>query len=197
MLLLAALLSLGPSELAGVGPGPDPDPERTAFVWRRKRIQSGGMFTLGGWALVNIGTGVAGWVSTDGATRHFHQMNAAWNSINLGLAIGGLVGNHFLDPYTGSRAEVLRGGHKSARIFAINLALDMTYVAGGAALHSLGESRDSDLLLGFGYSVMLQGAFLAVFDGVMLGIEERNNRGFAPLVTSDGTGATLGLSGRF
>lgn len=199
MFVLAALTCLAPASPADVGPGPDPDPdpERAAYVQRRRRIQLGGMWTLGGWAVANIGTGVAGWVATDGTMRHFHQMNAAWNTINLGLAVGGLVGAYRLDPRKGSRASVLADGRRSTRIFAINLALDMTYVASGAALHAMGESYDSELLLGFGYSVMLQGAFLAVFDAVMLGVEERNNRRFAPLVTGDGAGAQLGLSGRF
>ena len=45
-----------------------------------------GMLILGTWAVVNLILGALASFRTSGQTQAFHQMNAYWNVVNLGIA---------------------------------------------------------------------------------------------------------------
>ena len=113
-----------------------------------------GMWALNGWALGNT-TSLAGVMHDDPQWSSFHQMNVGWNLVNAGLASYALANNKPIEP------------QKLEKIFWINSALDVVYVASGFWLRAEGQKRGNPQWIGWGESIMIQGGFLLVFDSVM------------------------------
>jgi hypothetical protein len=130
--------------------------------------QRTGMWVLGGWAVANIGMGAAGWATASEArTRSFHLGNLAWNTVNLALAGMGLWNalkgvDAVPDPRT-----LLQASEFQEKLFFVNAALDVAYVAAAAFLWQRGDARGDAQLVGFGQALALQGAFLLLFDTAM------------------------------
>jgi hypothetical protein len=121
-----------------------------------------GMKLLGGWALANIVTGSLARSQTSGTTRYFHEMNAGWNAVNLTIASAALLTLPDVSSWT------LEQGYQEAsrldKILLFNAGLDLGYMALGYGLIERGKRLDSSRLRGYGQSLLLQGAFLFVFD---------------------------------
>lgn len=137
----------------------------------QRSINKSGMYTLLGWSCTNIVTGTIASTQTEGSTHYFHQMNALWNTVNLGLSIGGLLQDRKL------KIESLEGlntrQEKLEKIFLINGGLDVIYMGVGTGL--LLSNSESEINKGYGKSLLLQGGFLMLFDGTMYFLH-RNNR---------------------
>lgn len=129
-------------------------------------LQKSGMIVLGTWAGLNIFSGSFGYFRSGNERKYFHQMNAAWNIVNLGIATFGYLGasNSAMDI---TASEMIAEMSKFERILLINAGLDLAYIGTGAYLWNRGVKKGSDRLLGYGKSVVLQGAFLLVFDTVL------------------------------
>ena len=195
MLAVLVLALAGPPRPA---PVQDQDQARR-FNARRVAIHGGGMGVLTGWSLVNLGLGLGLGFTTDGPARHFHQMNAYWNTVNLALGVGGLVGVRREDRGLALPAAVSRA-RKHRSLFTWNGALDVLYVTTGAVLWNLGQTREHERLIGYGASIMLQGGFLFAFDLTMAALHARNLRrvAAAPIAgVLPGGGLTVGLRGAF
>jgi hypothetical protein len=139
-----------------------------SFNYSRNRITTTGMTVLGSWAVANIGIGAVGWAnSAGGSNKYFYQMDVLWNMVNLGAAIQGFTGaqKNKNKPFTA--AESLKEQQKIEKIFLINGGLDIVYIGTGLFLKHRGDIRNSDQLKGYGSSIILQGAFLLLFDGTM------------------------------
>jgi hypothetical protein len=198
MLALLAVLAAPPVH-ATPPPRPPLDDPRHAFNRRRITIHTAGMATLTGWSLINLGAGFGLGFTTAGPERHFHQMNAYWNTVNLALGIAGLIGarregRRLLAPAAAARARA----HQS--VFTWNAGLDVLYMATGALLFNLGQDRDSERLLGYGASILLQGGVLFVFDLAMATAHARNLRRpqrVGPAAAPLPGGASFGLRGAF
>ncbi len=121
------------------------------------------MKLLGGWSVANIATGTYGRLQTGGATRYFHEMNAAWNSVNLAIAGFGYYGAKRADTDL-SLTETVRESNNLDKILLLNTGLNVGYMATGAYLWERGIRKQSDRQTGYGQSLILQGAFLFVFD---------------------------------
>lgn len=136
-----------------------------------------GMYVLGGWAATNMALGAYGWSKQSGKMKYFHQMNLFWNTVNLTIAGIGLYNN--LNPEMAGMnfSQMLSEHMKMERIYLINAGLDVFYMsAGWFMLNRSGKvNKNADLLGGYGYSVILQGGFLFIFDLVMYGVQ-RNFR---------------------
>ncbi|MFB6343472.1 hypothetical protein ACE1ET_17240 [Saccharicrinis sp. FJH62] len=143
-------------------------------------INQTGMYVLGGWALANIATGAYGWSKYDGNQKYFHQMNLFWNTVNLTIAGIGLYSAIHTDPSVMNTNSILSAQQKTENTFLINAGLDVLYMAGGYYMMHLSQKKEKyrDLLNGYGKSVMLQGAFLFVFDLVMYGIQHHHGNSF-------------------
>ncbi len=114
-----------------------------------------GMWALNGWAVGNM-SGMVGTIDLeDPQSQAFYQMNAGWNVVNAGLASFALLDNKPIRP------------KKLAKIFWINAALDVLYIAGGAALRHQGLEKNNPQWVGWGDSIILQGGFLLTFDSLM------------------------------
>jgi len=145
----------------------------------RKRLESNGMLVLGSWAVGNIVWGGIGASRTTGARKGFHQMNMYWNTVNLAIAGLGYFNARRHQENKGLW-ESLEAQHKTEKILLFNAALDLGYMAGGLYLKERGRRQQKNQLIGFGNAVMLQGAFLFVFDGMLYALQVKNKANFKP-----------------
>lgn len=144
------------------------------FNQKRNEINQTGMKILGGWAIANIAVGSIGFYKTKGAARYFNQMNIFWNIINLGIATAGFYSAKTASEKQFNLNQSLAEQRKTERILLINAGLDLAYVAGGVYLNRRGISKNSDRLHGYGNAVILQGAFLFLFDSAMFGLQHQH-----------------------
>ncbi|MCM0042374.1 MAG: hypothetical protein NBV61_06370 [Algoriphagus sp.] len=130
-----------------------------------------GMWILGSWALLNILIGALSAVLTRGQVQAFHQMNFYWNLVNLGIAGFGLwQANQISFPIF--FWEVIRAQQQIEKILLFNTALDLVYMAIGFFLIEKGLRMEKERWIGFGKSILLQGAFLLLFDGILVGYQQ-------------------------
>lgn len=136
------------------------------FMQKSIRTQNTGMIVLGGWAVVNIVAGGYGWASTTGQRKYFHQMNFMWNVVNLTIAGLALYNNSITQMESFQTAEFLAKHMKTEKILLINSVLDVGYIGAGLLLkhYAAKSNKYKNLLAGYGNSLILQGAFLLVFD---------------------------------
>lgn len=159
-----------------------------AFNAERKVLDQRGMRVLGTWAVGNIGVSGARYFATSGSEKYFHQMNVGWGVVNLALAGVSLVGNRRFTSPT-DRAATTKAQLRTENIYLLNTGLDAAYIMGGFYLKERARTRPTERrqnqLRGYGQSLLLQGGFLLVFDGVMAAAHHRYaNRGLYPLLSS-------------
>jgi hypothetical protein len=133
----------------------------------RELLIERGMGVLGAWALLNLLVSGYYVARTDRRhpTHHFHLMNVAWNVVNALIAVWGILQAHPQQVAGLTLAESLAAQARTEQILLVNAALDVGYVLLGLWLRQRAASAARpERLAGFGRSVMLQGAFLAVFD---------------------------------
>ena len=130
-----------------------------------------GMLILGAWALLNLLLGSIGSFRTRGQSQAFHQMNACWNVVNLGIAVFGfwqatqVAAMNFL--------EGLVAQQQIEKVLLVNVALDFGYLLLGLYLIERGRRLEKDRWIGFGKSILLQGAFLLLFDAILYGFQQQ------------------------
>ncbi|MEB3204307.1 MAG: hypothetical protein VKP57_06365 [Candidatus Sericytochromatia bacterium] len=111
-----------------------------------------------GWGLASVGTGAALLARpTDGWTRAFATQQVVWGVIDAGIGLWAL------QDFEKRRALPADPGQKPwlHNLYLVNAALDVGYMAAGLAL----MAQPDDQLKGHGAGVLLQGAWLALFDG--------------------------------
>ncbi len=136
-------------------------------AWNRERLKTSqvGMFVLGGWAVGNMAAGALGFgLERDERLRFLHLGNLLWNAVNLGLALNTLIREWNANPAALDAKQSLEASEQIEKIFFINAALDVAYLATSAFLWQRGEAVGDPRLVGLGQSLLIQGAFLAVFD---------------------------------
>ena len=144
----------------------------------RNKIQKNGMYTLGTWATGNIIIGTAGNFTTTGESKYFHQMNAGWNFINLGIAISGYISANREDINKLSISESIKKQRQTSNAFLFNSALNLSYITAGLYLKERANNlTDNSLRLkGYGNSFIMQGAFLLIFDLSNFFIHQNNRK---------------------
>lgn len=123
------------------------------------------MFVLGSWAIGNMAYSGYSYYQSNGSTRYFHQMNVFWNFVNLGLAGSGIY-DSFQTLQSMNLLESIAAQHNIEKILLLNTGLDVAYMSIGLYLNERskrGEKR-AEMLAGYGKSLILQGAFLFLFD---------------------------------
>ena len=130
------------------------------------KINENLMLGLGSYAVTNFVVGGIGYAtSQDQVTKHFHEMNVMWNSVNLGLAVPG-----YLKAKRGGKAltleEMIKEQKKTETIFLVNDVLDLGYIATGIWMRNeaVNQGDRADMFKGYGNSLILQGSFLLAFD---------------------------------
>jgi len=167
------------------------------FNDQRNRIDKAAFKVLGAYSAANVIYGSIASSQSSGSNKYFHQMNAIWNGVTLGItALGYLTkkqeGNL---SYSGS----LKKQHTTEKLFLFNAGLDLAYIAGGAYLYekSKTSTNNPERLKGYGQSVMLQGGVLLVFDAVVYAIHNRHGKkltGLADRLQLSATGNGIGIS---
>lgn len=160
-----------------------------------------GMVILGSWAVANLATGAVGWNRTTGSQKYFHQMNFFWNTVNLGIVGFSLYSNAQAMPGSMTGTEILQGHKTIENLYLINAGLDIIYMGTGLFMKHRSQSsvKRPDLLKGYGNSIILQGGFLFVFDGIMWAIQRNLRMDFLSdlSVTASTFGTGLQLSWTF
>jgi hypothetical protein len=140
-----------------------PDSNWQKKIYYRQTAFSTG---LGTWAVANIGGGLILSHNYAGHDKYFHQMNAAWNTVNLGLAIGGIFSSRRMMKKEWSTVDLVSANNRMRELLIFNAGLDLAYIATGFYLRerSVNSLNNRDRLSGYGSSLILQGAFLFLFD---------------------------------
>ena len=139
---------------------------------RRTQVNQVGMTVLGAWAIGNIAVGTSLAIAGVGDPA-FHQMNALWNTVNLGLATFSLIqARRALTPPT--LAKEIQAQHSIEKVLLFNAGLDLGYMATGLWLREMNSGPWAEELPGWGNALILQGAFLFVFDLVLFAVHRRN-----------------------
>jgi len=149
---------------------------------KRIEINITGMKVLGGWALANMAIGSIAYFNYSGKKKYFNQMNVMWNVVNLALATTGYFGAKADLNQQLSLAKSINDQNKIEEILLLNTGLDVGYMAAGLYLNERGLRKSSDRLQGYGQSLILQGAFLLVFDGAMYAIHKNNGNDFSKIL---------------
>jgi hypothetical protein len=193
--MLAAVIALTLSAAADSAP----DPAAAALDRSRVRVDRAGMATLGGWAVANLAVGGVGMATaSDPRVVAFHQGNAAWNVVNLGIAGASLWSMSRERPGDGGLPGAVEREHRAEVALALNAGLDVAYVTAGAWLWERGGRLGAARQAGFGQALVLQGAFLLAFDLALLRVHRRAPAlALDPWLTAAADGAEVGVSRRF
>jgi hypothetical protein len=144
----------------------------------RNGITEKAMITLGGWAVLNISSGFILAGQTQGEARYFWEMNAYWNLVNGGLAVMGYLRARKAMTRKYGLAENESEQLSIEKLYAFNFGLDLAYISTGFFLREKGMNNSNlksrDQLTGYGTSIIVQGGFLLLMDGVVLSLHHRN-----------------------
>jgi hypothetical protein len=130
-------------------------------------LQKKGMIVLGSWATLNLISGSTGYFLSENDSKYFHQMNAGWNIINLGIAGFALYNLSQSDATLMTYPDIITDLQSLDKILLFNAGLDLGYMAAGAWLWERGLRKKSSRLRGYGKSLLLQGGFLLAFDLIL------------------------------
>lgn len=170
---------------------------------KRHSITRSSSLVLSGWGAASLASGLIGKGNTSGEHYYFHRTNAIFGGVNLLLGQIGFWTNRKANSREASVRQVFNGQEKIEKLFLFNAALDIVYVGLGAYLLDKGAGKtgvDRERLRGTGKSVLIQGGFLLIFDGVLYFLHNKNgNRLDAYLqnLSLQPTGNGLGLVYRF
>ncbi len=133
---------------------------------RQSNFNKMAMWSLNSWAVGNITYGSIAHFQTNGEARYFHQMNAIWNVVNLGIGIPGIIGAYKNHPAQ-SFEEIYKTQRRYEAIYLFNAGLDVGYIAGGFALREYGkrlEGTNGLRFRGYGSALIFQGGYLFLHD---------------------------------
>ncbi len=146
-----------------------------SFQQSRNDINQTAMIVLGSWAVGNILLGTYGNFSAKGETKYFHQFNALWNTVNLGIAVFGYLNAVNSEPEAMTNLEIIKDYNSLQSFLLLNAGLDLAYIAVGAYLKERAKSAANyERLRGYGNSLFLQGGFLLFFDTALYFIHQHN-----------------------
>ena len=169
------------------------------FNQERNDLNRKGMTVLGSWAGANLITNGILLSNSSGSNKYFHQMNVYWNVVNGALAGLGVLGAKKKQGNL-SAFQTLEEQSSTEKTFLINTGLDAAYVMTGVYLleKSKNSTDSQEKLKGYGQSVILQGGFLLLFDGIMYGVHRSHlKKGKAIFENLTFTGNQLGFVWRF
>jgi len=135
------------------------------FDSKKMMINKNAMIILGSWAVGNIIIGSIYNFRLNGETKYFHQFNAMWNVVNLGIASFGYFNAINSNPTNLSNVEIIKDFNSLQNFLLLNAGLDVAYITAGLYLRERARnSSKQDLFRGYGNSLILQGSFLLLFD---------------------------------
>jgi hypothetical protein len=135
----------------------------------QNKLQRTGMYVLSGWAGANIISGAYFSGRTEGSTKYFHRMNMYWNAVNGVIAGAALYRLSKNKNKPATFADINKQQQSLEKTLLFNAGLDVAYITAGALLveKSKNSIEKQSRYKGFGNSVIMQGGFLLLFDGVL------------------------------
>lgn len=150
------------------------------FNQQRENITRTGMYVLGTWAVANIASGTVGYYRGSGENRYFHQMNAFWNTVNLGIAGYSLLKSPALHE---TLSSTLSEQSSIEKMLLFNAALDAGYMMTGFYLRERAKNNSNpERLRGYGNSLLLQGGFLMAFDWALYLVLNNHAKSLHPII---------------
>jgi len=138
-----------------------------------QKINTMGMSGLGVWSVSNMVYGGLQLKNSTTEEKYFHQMNILWNTVNFSLAGLGLF-NALKKELPTNSIEMAERQRKTEKIFLWNAGIDLIYITSGIIMN---KHKNSDAQIsGFGKSLILQGSFLLLFDGLMYKAHKSNRK---------------------
>ncbi len=143
----------------------------------RYRTTSTGMNVLGYWGVANTAVGAIGWSASKGGSNYFfYKMTTIYGVANMGAS---LLGN-----YTALRSmkqhldgpQSLKAQRKIETTFLVNGCIDVASIGLGIYLKSHVDSHNSASQRGYGSALIVQNAFLLLFDGTMYTAQKYNGK---------------------
>lgn len=123
---------------------------------------------VGSWALANMaysgGTLLLG--DTQGDRMHAHRANVAWNVVNLAIVVPGYIRSLKREPTEADLESSIRSQLSMERIILFNVGFNVSYIAAGISFLNMGQNRGNVMAEGFGRSLIIQGSFLLLADGI-------------------------------
>lgn len=145
------------------------------FEIDRQNINQTAMLLLGSWAGANILTGAYGNFKAKADAKYFHQFNAMWNFVNLGIATFGYLNAINSNVSEMTSMEILKDYSSLQNFLLLNTGLDVAYIMTGFYLKEKSKnSVKSEMLRGYGNSLLLQGGFLLFFDVALYFVHQNN-----------------------
>jgi hypothetical protein len=145
---------------------------------RQQNMGKISMISLNSWAIANIGYGTIASFNSTGEAKYFHQMNAIWNVVNIGIGIPGIIGA-YKNQKPKSLLELNEYQHRLEKVYFINAGLDLAYIAAGGALRLAGANKENDVrnrLQGYGNALLMQGGYLLIHDVAMIILYKTNTK---------------------
>lgn len=147
------------------------------FYAKSLNINKKGMFVLGSWGIGNALIGGVSLINHQGSVENmaFHQMNVGWGVINTAISgLGYIKTRNSEIPENG--IKTWEAQQKIQQTFAVNAALDAAYIGFGMYLTEKGknDTEKGFRSQGFGKSIIMQGAFLGIFDIAMYAIQKKH-----------------------
>jgi hypothetical protein len=153
------------------------------FEKERLNITKRSMMVLAGWSVANLVVSGAGTGTHNTEMRYFHQMNVMWGGINLALSGLGYWGANKEKVNNPTLLTVLQHQNRIEKTYLYNNGLDIAYMAGGLYMKERSKSRkDPAKLKGYGNSIIMQGAFLFLYDAVIYSIHRKHGKQLERLV---------------
>lgn len=134
--------------------------DESFFRWQERVL--GGLLA---WGAANIVLGASGVRAREDVPRHVAWQALTWGAIDLVLAVMGRRGARKQGRSTTSET-IQPAVVRFRRVLAINAALDVAYILGGAILSV--TARHDPRRRGAGLGILVQGIFLAVYDVFLL-----------------------------
>lgn len=147
-----------------------------SIATERANLQRNNSWVLAAWAGANMIQGSISASNAKGSDHYFHQMNAYWNTVNLAVAGIGLWAAK--KQLTGAHTQERnwKEQQKLEKLLLLNTGLDAAYIMTGLYLKERGNRLLSDQPTGYGNSLVLQGAFLLVFDIIQYAENRQNGK---------------------
>lgn len=138
----------------------------------RRKMVLHGMLISSAWAMGNTAWSIFSLTQDPSfESKSFHEMNLAWAGINTVVFGLGAVRNLSKKNYPLNLADAYKIHSRDKKIFKVNFFLDIAYLVAGGSMVAVAGSNDNknteQRLRGFGTSLLVQGSYLLVFDGVM------------------------------
>ena len=141
-------------------------------------------WALGCWAVLNLVTGGVFWFVASGKMAYFQLMNGCWGLVNAGVALFLFFHHHREMAQSKPLLRQMDIQRHAEKAILFNVGLDTAFVFAGVALLQHGQGAGSGYAehwLGFGSSVIVQGAFLFLLDTLFYGLHVRNRSQVHPI----------------